>query len=419
MLRLKCIARRDLSNACRYVLLAALCVVSSCGSDATSALKVQHVRTHRGSILDVDFGAVVVACGDINSDGVEDYFIGCPGSRSSANYPGRVEVYSGADGSQLKSQIGPSDARRFGESACVIDDVDGDGVNDWVIGAPASAEPVGEHVLSGTVYCVSAKSGRVLRCSADESRFAAVGTTVLPCGDIDGDGHVDVLVGAPGSWEDGSRSSAILAWSPHLGVTLYSIRGTPQDGLGKGIAVIADIDGDKVNDFVAIRSEAVVIYSGRAGDVIGDIRKGAGCCNIGKVVDQAATWAQRSPLVCFAEFSLDGLVSNCTVSVGDSTTRQRLWNYRCSGAWAAMFVGGGLESDRVYFIQGGLCSATAQGRTNAVPIEHYDSSPIWPIAHSADGDDRLAVAWEEYADLASGPVACGVDVYDARMVYAK
>lgn len=84
-------------------------------------------------------GSVVSSVGDLDRDGFGDFAIGLPNSQS-ADKPGQVNLYYGAADLNIRvrsslsnSTIGSS----FGASVGAAGDVDGDGFDDLVVGAPA------------------------------------------------------------------------------------------------------------------------------------------------------------------------------------------------------------------------------------------------------------------------------------------
>lgn len=89
------------------------------------------------------FGFSVSGAGDLNHDGYDDFLIGISGDDTAGNLAGRVEVYSGVDGSLLVAINGQGGGDRFGSSVSAAGDVNGDGLADFVVGAP-------EELLEGT-----------------------------------------------------------------------------------------------------------------------------------------------------------------------------------------------------------------------------------------------------------------------------
>lgn len=148
-------------------------------------------------VADGHFGASVAVVGDTNGDGVDDFMVGAPGESTSAgSKSGRAYLFSGSNGQLLHSFTSPSpqSSGRFGTSVSGGADVNGDGAADVFVGAPGEASSAGRlHVFSGA----DGSSLFTLRSPQDVLN-GSFGSAISPAGDLNGDGVVDVLVGATG-----------------------------------------------------------------------------------------------------------------------------------------------------------------------------------------------------------------------------
>lgn len=89
------------------------------------------------------FGAAVKACDDLNNDGIGEIIVGAPGYFSPAfpsgwNFRGLVRVYSGATGVELSGIAGASTDRLGDGLGDAMDDLNGDGFKEFVLGGSLS-----------------------------------------------------------------------------------------------------------------------------------------------------------------------------------------------------------------------------------------------------------------------------------------
>lgn len=113
------------------------------------------------------FGAAVLACPDLNGDGVGEVLVGAPDyfaqGLSGWNYRGLVRIFSGATGELLASLTGGATDRLGDAFGGAVNDLDGDGFKEFVLaGSLSDAGGVDSGVircyrlfpLAPVVYCV-------------------------------------------------------------------------------------------------------------------------------------------------------------------------------------------------------------------------------------------------------------------------
>lgn len=130
------------------------------------------------------FGWIARNIGDVDGDGINDITTSSPGAASAA---GKIYVYSARSGELLWSATGKTAGGRLGHGIEAAGDVNGDGTPDVVAGAP----------YSNIVTVFSGIDGTELFSLNGGEAAGAFGLSVKGIGDVNDDGHSDILVGEP------------------------------------------------------------------------------------------------------------------------------------------------------------------------------------------------------------------------------
>lgn len=148
----------------------------------------------------------VTILGDVDSDGVPDVFASDFANRAKGPSTGRVYVRSGATGELLLTITGHGNGEGFGTSASCCGDVNGDGAADLIVGAWQHA---GAASSGGAVYLHSGADGALLASWTSRQAGDTLGFDAVGLGDVDGDGGVDYLLTAASSGVHGPLTGRV------------------------------------------------------------------------------------------------------------------------------------------------------------------------------------------------------------------
>lgn len=152
-------------------------------------------------------GMFVSVVGDVDADGVRDVYASDWSDGARGPTTGRVYVHSGRTGERLWAVAGETAGEGFGIGPADAGDVDGDGHDDLVVGAwqHASAARSG-----GKVTVLSGRDGSPLRAITCRVRGDTFGFDATGMGDVDGDGQIDFLLTSAWSGVKGTRSGRMF-----------------------------------------------------------------------------------------------------------------------------------------------------------------------------------------------------------------
>ena len=234
---------------------------------------------------------------DLNDDGIPDLVVSAAYDGTNGPFSGSVYVFFGSTqmsasqrpaGEASVKLVGGAASDRFG-AAIATGDVNGDGVTDLLVGAPRSDAPVSD---AGSVCVFLGPLSEASLLMASEADIVLTGEGSVPgdlygstgdrfgqaleLGDVDGDGTLDILVGAPGTdlepgtsaeLEDAGRAYVFLGGgsltSRGASAADVVLSGSVDSGAFGSAVCLVDLDADSYADVaVAAEVESPLLYLG-------------------------------------------------------------------------------------------------------------------------------------------------------------
>ena len=208
------------------------------------------------------FGISVASAGDFNGDGYPDFIVGAQQS----GYPGKAFVYYGGptlDATPDLTLIGESTGSMtmFGASVASAGDLNEDGFDDVIVGAPQYGSGGRAYVFFGSGAPDAIPDAMFTAPGA----FDQLGYAVGGAGDMNGDGHPDVFASAPYNDAAAVNAGAIYVWfgGPAFDATtdLTLFGSGVNERLGNA-ANAGDVNGDGFSDLVGAGKDHVSLWFG-------------------------------------------------------------------------------------------------------------------------------------------------------------
>jgi hypothetical protein len=222
------------------------------------------------------FGVSVASAGDFNGDGHPDFIIGAQQSGAE----GKAFVYYGGpslDATPDVTLIGESTGSltAFGASVASAGDVNEDGFDDVIVGAPwypgGNNKPGKAYVFFGGAT-PDAVADRVF---SGVGFYDQLGSVVGSAGDLNGDGHPDVFASAPNNNAAAQGAGAISVWfgGPGFDATPdLTVLGSAANEHLMNAANAGDVNADGFSDLIgAGRTQVRVWFGGPSPNSVPDL----------------------------------------------------------------------------------------------------------------------------------------------------
>ncbi len=206
------------------------------------------LQTFSGDTAGEHLGNSVADAGDVDLDGHFDVIVGARLGVVAGVPVGTAEVFSGHDGSLLFTFAGAQSSDFFGFSVSGAGDVDNDGHPDVIVGAPQ-----GDYLQfnNGSAHVFSGMTGASLYTWGGLNPNTEFGHSVSDVGDVDLDGFVDVVVASYRDHPNGNFSGGGFVFSGKDGTLLHYLTGDAAgDYLGWSVSGAGDVNADGRPDVV-------------------------------------------------------------------------------------------------------------------------------------------------------------------------
>jgi hypothetical protein len=208
------------------------------------------------------FGAAVAAAGDVNGDGYDDVIVGAPYHHEVNGHEGAVYVYHGGLGGLTQtpawSKIGPGNDIQFGYAVSSAGDVNHDGFDDILVGAPFygsnSSSEGAVYLFLGSETGLSTEPAWIYEGG---QAGATLGWIVTGIGNInpDVDDYDDIAISAPGYDDEDSDEGLVMVFlgtaTGLQAVPVWSVPGVEMgERFGSAVDGAGDVDGNGYLDLI-------------------------------------------------------------------------------------------------------------------------------------------------------------------------
>ena len=189
--------------------------------------EVEIIHEWIGESPNDQFGWIARNIGDVDEDGFDDMVTSSIGNNEGGQGAGKIYVYSGKTGKLLWSQVGEDENGNLGLKIEMAGDVNADGIPDVVATAPQVNK----------VFIYSGHDGKLIWKKIGNDPKGAFGRSAKGLGDVNNDGHSDILVGEP-----------YQIWGAPINGSFIEHAGKFHILSGKDGSILKTWEGEKVGD---------------------------------------------------------------------------------------------------------------------------------------------------------------------------
>lgn len=207
---------------------------------------------------------------DLTLDGKPDFIVGARGVTGPTTFAGRAYLFSG-NGAFIRTFSGAAAGDEFGVSVALVDDVNGDGTDDILIGARGFDGAAGAN--SGRAYLYRGETAahtndyQLLATFDGAGAGANFGHSVADVGDVDGDGFGDFAIGASYVSAATPGKTYVYSGATLLPLAILTSGSSGADSFGYWVCKAGDVDGDGFDDLAVSATTEATPPIGAAGRV--------------------------------------------------------------------------------------------------------------------------------------------------------